>query len=355
MAKKWYMREYQDGDEKEIIEIRKEVFADDETEKQSLNYWKWEFIDNPNGKAEIMLAFNKDDDLLIGHQAYIHRKFNLNNHAIIGSLSCDSMTRKKYRYPFMFHSLDKKCHENLIGSNIDFKYGFGYRSGMKELSEQLGNIMLGYVPVYVLPINCTNIIKKYIKIGILSTIIGKISDLVCTLYRNIFTRKVGYKQIEIVKQFDTSFDILWEKCKNQHKIMQYRDYANLKWRFEDNPEIDYTILKCIDNGELLGYMVLRKTNLFGINCLIICDVLVLNIDTNILNHLDSAAVEYAKTNRCDLVGLILHSSKGYTKYFKRNLYIKSPFKFSMSFGNISMEEQAIINDFYITWMDSDTI
>ena len=355
MAKKWYMREYQNGDEKGIIEIRKEVFADDEIEKQSFDYWKWEFMDNPNGKAEIMLAFNKDDDLLIGHQAYIHHKFNKNNQVIKGSLSCDSMTRKKYRYPFMFYTIDNQCCDNLKKDGIHFKYGFGYRSGMKELSEQSGNKILGYIPIYVLPVNSSNIIKKYIKINALSFIFGLCSNVAFSTLRKLFMYNVERKKIEIVEKFDESFDDLWEQCKNQHNIMQYRDYENLKWRFEDNPKVKYTILKCLEDDKLVGYMVLRNTNIFGLKCLIICDVLALDIDHKILANLDNAAVEYAKKNSCDLVGLMLQSHKGYSKYFKQKLYIKSPFKFSMSFGYICLEEQVVINDFYITWMDSDTI
>lgn len=355
MAKKWYMREYQNGDEKRIIELRKEVFPDDEVEKQSLHYWEWEFMDNPNDKAEIMLAFNKEHDMLIGHQAYIIRKFNMNSKTVKGSLGCDSMTRKKYRYPFMFHNLDEKCKENIKEKGIKFTYGFGYRDGMKELSEQFGNLTLGYIPVYVFPINSSNIIKKYIKLGILALILGLIFNFIYSFLRKLVMINTKKKKIEIVKQFDKSFDSLWEQCKNQHNIMQYRDYENLKWRFEDNPKVNYSIIKCIENEKLIGYMVLRETYLFGLKCLIICDVLALNIDSNILANLDKKAVEYAREKSCDLVGLTLHSNKGYEKYFKKKLYIKSPFKFSMAYSGICMDKEPAINDFYITWMDSDTI
>lgn len=355
MAKKWYMREYQNGDEKGIIEIRKEVFADDEIEKQSFDYWKWEFMDNPNGKAEIMLAFNKEDDLLIGHQAYIQRKFKFFDNILYGALGADTMIRKDYRYPFMLYYMDNQMKENLKNKNIKFNYGFNRRPGIKEITIQLGYEILGTISVYVQPVNSKSIINYYIKNNIISLIIGKPIDFLYTIFRKIKINGLQERKIEISKHFDDSFNDLWDKCSNQFNIMQVRDYENLKWRFEENPKIEYTILKCIDGKELVGYMVLRKAELFGLNCIIICDVLALNKDKNILGSLDKAVTKYAKDNNCDLVGVMMISSGEYYEYFKKYLYIKSPFYFNMYFKNLLSNDRVKHEDFYITWMDSDTI
>ena len=355
MAKKWYMREYQNGDEKEIIEIRKEVFADDEIEKQSFNYWKWEFMDNPNGKAEIMLAFNKEDDLLIGHQAYIKHQFKYFDKILHGALGADTMIKKDYRYSFMLYYMENQIKENLKKQNVEFNYGFNRRKGIKDITVQLGYDILGTIPVYAQPVNSSNIIKYYIKNSILSSIFGCPIDLFYSICRRLKTRGIQERKIEFSKHFDKNFDNLWNKCSQQFNIMQVRDYKSLKWRFEDNPEVDYTILKCIENEELVGYMVLRKTELYGLNCMIICDILAINMDKNIIGSLDIAATKYAKENKCDLVGIMMISHGKYYDYFKKYLYIKSPFYFNMYYKNLLLNDNIKYDDFYITWMDSDTI
>jgi hypothetical protein len=54
-------------------------------------------------------------------------------------------------------------------------------------------------------------------------------------------------------------------------IRQHRSAHYLNWRFRSNPRRNYVVFTATDNGVLVGYLIVRITNIFGMRLGLIVD------------------------------------------------------------------------------------
>ena len=55
--------------------------------------------------------------------------------------------------------------------------------------------------------------------------------------------------------------------------MGVRDRTFLNWRYLKNPARTYTLYRALENGEMIGYLILRKVDLLQFNSAVIVDLL----------------------------------------------------------------------------------
>ena len=122
---KWKISPYQHGDESQIKKLQKEIYGDElEPEKNSIDFWKWEFLCNPFGKAFINTA--KVNKKVVGHYAVIPIEYILLNKIVKAGLAVDAMTHSKYRKQGMFVSLGRSSMEWIKNNNYAFSTGYFY-------------------------------------------------------------------------------------------------------------------------------------------------------------------------------------------------------------------------------------
>ncbi len=61
-----------------------------------------------------------------------------------------------------------------------------------------------------------------------------------------------------------------------YPVMGARDRAFLNWRYFNNPIRNYTLYRATENGEMTGYLILRKVDLLQFNSVVVVDLLALN-------------------------------------------------------------------------------
>src|SRR3989337_1427981 len=92
--KSWRVR---DGDEKDldgILFLRRVAFGEMEKDKLDPKFWKWEFMEGPDGKAFIYVV--EEGEGVIGHFADIPRGFSVDGEVVLGTLSLDLMVHPDY-------------------------------------------------------------------------------------------------------------------------------------------------------------------------------------------------------------------------------------------------------------------
>ena len=72
----WKVRDGDERDSERILSLRRLVFGGMELDKLDPRFWKWEFMDGPDGKGLLYLA--EDGERLAGHFADIPRRFSVN-------------------------------------------------------------------------------------------------------------------------------------------------------------------------------------------------------------------------------------------------------------------------------------
>lgn len=222
MKESWVCRDYERGDEHQILSLFAEVFQ----REMSLAFWKWRFIENPFGKGIIKVLF--DDDKLIGHYAVIPMNVEAQGRLLKAAFSMTTMTHPDYGgrgiFTYLAEETYKLCHQR----GCHFVYGFPNKNSYYGFTHKLGWHGFGHMAA----------LEKKLQSSAKTTSIAKAT-----------------KQIE---HFDDTINSLWDKAKQDYTIIVPRTEEFMNWRFVENPDTDY--LKCIildDNSDISGYVILK--------------------------------------------------------------------------------------------------
>lgn len=355
----WNLRRYEEGDKEKIIALRKIVFKDEDKDKENLDFWDWEFEQNYAGPAKIFLAADKED--VVGHYAVCPANILVNSDLKKGSIVVDVMTHPEYRFQGMFAKIGRYSLDESGKEEIDFSYGFPIRKTVMPGHLKVGWKIAFKLPVYIYPISFAQIIEKFIPVKAVAAVLGLIPQLI---YRGIERIRTIRSAKYIIKESDYFEDTpeleeFIDKTRLQHKIMQLRDYSFLNWRYNANRYREYKIF-CIygAEGDMLGYIVLRRTDIYGLDCITIIDIQALQLNNKIINVLLRCAHKYARECNAALVGCMINQSR-YKRRMLANLYIKSPyiFKFIVHRNrDIDYEDDILTNtNWHITWADTDDL
>jgi GNAT superfamily N-acetyltransferase len=223
MKDTWICRDYQSGDESQILTLYKEVNA----REMALSHWIWKFIQNPFGQSIMKLLF--DGDKLIGFYAVIPMELRVGGGSRKAALSVNTMTHPDYQKQGIFTYLAEETYKNCQQEGISLVYGFPNKNSYNGFTHKLGWRGFGKMTV----------LEKQLE----ARTAGEIGW-------------VG--NIRRVERYDESVDILWDKIKDDYHIIVPRNEEFLNWRFTKHPGIKYEkVIFQGNNNEILGYMVLK--------------------------------------------------------------------------------------------------
>jgi len=223
MKNSWICRDYQTGDESQILALNNE-FND---RKITLEHWKWKFIENPFGKAIIKLMF--DGEKLIGHRGAIPVVVSIPGRDIPSAQTVNNLTHPDYRRLGISTHLAKAICEAAKEQGIKFMYNF---------INPDSHLVHSKIDVWQM-LDQRNAWKK--KLPTKSTF--------------TMLRSCPIKQIE---RFDHRVDRLWDRVKQDYVVVVPRTAKFLNWRFTQHPTEEYSKFVVEDNsGEISGYLVLK--------------------------------------------------------------------------------------------------
>ena len=90
----WIVRDGNKTDMERILSLRGVVFREEEKDKIDPRFWRWEFLEGPNGPGLIYIV--EDGSKIVGHFADIPRLFSVQGGPILGTLSLDLMVHPDY-------------------------------------------------------------------------------------------------------------------------------------------------------------------------------------------------------------------------------------------------------------------
>jgi len=91
----WVVRDGSEENMQEILSLRRIVFGEMEKDKLDPEFWKWEFMEGPDGAARVYLV--KEREMIAGHLADLPKRFCVEGKTVIGSLTLDMMVHPDYR------------------------------------------------------------------------------------------------------------------------------------------------------------------------------------------------------------------------------------------------------------------
>jgi GNAT superfamily N-acetyltransferase len=349
----WEVRDGNEKDLKEILSLRKIVFGEMEKDKLDERFWRWEFEEGPEGKAFIYIV--EDENRIIGHFADIPRQFSVEGGVVLGTLSLDLMVYPDYWRKGIFGAMGRYGAQRVKQENGIFLTAFPIRSETIHGLKKIGWKEVGKLPVLVYPIKFSGIINRYLRFPHLSLLLGGVTRFFYLLFFG-WKKKKGMEEVAIekVSSLDNSFDDFWQKAKSLHPIVGVRNRNYLAWRYLQHPTRNYIIYRARKNGEMKGYIVLRKVELLSFNSAVIVDLLAL--DEMSLAALVEKGIEHSRQEGADLLGFMVPSSHLYYTILKGMGFLPSLKTFLFMIYPLSGREIFLSpGKWYVNWGDTDVI
>jgi len=345
-----------DGDERDserILSLRRLVFGEFERDKLRPEFWKWEFMDGPDGKAFIYMA--EDDGELAGHFADIPRRFSVNGEVSLGTLSLDLMVHPDYRRRGIFDQMGRYAARRVREGNGLFMTAFPIRKETIGGLLKIGWEVVGGLPVLVHPIRFRGIINRYLHFPLLSCLAGGIArGIYSFLWGGRREEIPGKIELEEVTELDERFDSFWKRASTICPILGMRDRIFLSWRYFKNPVRTYTLCRSMENGEMTGYLILRKVDLLNFNSMVIVDLLALNDQG--FRKLVQWGIGQSEREGADLLGCMIPQWHPYYRALKGMGFLPSGKTFSYMIYRTEREKVPVASEnWYVNWGDTDVI
>ncbi|MBI9073909.1 MAG: GNAT family N-acetyltransferase [Desulfatibacillum sp.] len=273
----WQARPYQQGDEHEILKLRRAVFGQVDPVRALLDTWRWQFQCNPAGPGFIMLAEDRGD--IVGQYAAIPVRMLVDGEEILCGYSCDTMVHPDYHRQRIFVSLANLVYEDMeINHGIHSVWGFPNENSMPGFTKKLGWQSAGcFLARITLP---------------------KVSALLGDRRKERRPLYLG-KGVEAkpIMEFGPEFDQLWREHKPQTGIIQVRDRAYLQWRYLGVAGFEYEPFGVFLENRLQGYFVLRFQTISGVRVCSLVDSFPI-LDPKTMDGLATAVRDYGALRGC---------------------------------------------------------
>ncbi|HEV8374844.1 MAG TPA: GNAT family N-acetyltransferase [Candidatus Polarisedimenticolia bacterium] len=218
-------RRYQPGDERGIVRLFRLTFR----QRKSLSRWRWEFLENPYGKANIVLLESEKAGI-VGHYGGIVLRFNFQGDVIPASQLVDVMIHPAFRGRATLERLVRAYIETSRDDGIKLLYGFN------EVAVARSN-------------------RRYF-----GAELALVSEWVHEISRSqaLYEPADDDPEVSPAARFDAQADALWERVKGSYPCAAVRDSRYLNWRYSARSDRDYVRWQATDpsSGRIVGVAVL---------------------------------------------------------------------------------------------------
>jgi hypothetical protein len=226
-------RNYQPGDERGIIRLFQMTFR----KRKSVSRWRWQFLENPYGKANIVLL-ETDKAGIVGHMGGILVRFNFQGDIIPASQIVDVMIHPAFRGRATFDRLGRAYIQNSRDNGIKLLYGFNEDVVARSYRRFFGA-----------------------ELALVSEWVHEIprSQALCEPADND-------PKVSPAARFDAQADALWGRIKGGYPCATVRDSRYLNWRYSPRSDRDYAFWQVADpsSGRIVAMVVLGASESDGL-------------------------------------------------------------------------------------------
>jgi len=260
-----------------ILNLTKKTFGDVEIANSS--YFDWQYRDNPEGKAIVLLAQDDSNGSIIGTNTLIPIRLIVDQQEILSSLACNVQIHPDYQKKGIFSKLLSSMPSTALKNNISSLFAIPNDNSFKSFIKT-GSIEVIQLPLLGRPIKFSH----YFKFPL---------NKILYIFDNFWKKKPFENDVEL---FDGNFDDFEKLAKKKSEtisIIQSRKKEFLKWRYLNHPTRKYQIYVLKINNELKGYIIIKTHIINQKKIGVILDYIVdAETQTKSLQSLVDKAIEY---------------------------------------------------------------
>jgi len=244
------VREYQKGDEEQIIELLEQAFPHwpgYNIQKSKLDFWKWKYFKDNNLRG-IVVAESQGKIIGCGHG--VNREIKIGNGLYLMRFGGDVAVHQDYRRMGIYgkmRDLSKKIRRE---NGVDMVFSATTNPIMIESGKKRGSTKF---PQEIIEMVFIDEIEKE-NLGLMKSVGYKVFK--SWKKRLVPKSSEGRFTVTEVSEFGEETDRFWTKIKDDYNFIINRDSSNLNWRYCDPRSGYYKVLAVYENDELYGYSVL---------------------------------------------------------------------------------------------------
>lgn len=358
MNPNYIIKNYEERDWQGLSILFNDVFGKEITPQ----YFKWKNVSNPQGKSIIKITTSEDK--IIGLSCIWKFKMNIMGESIFAGQSVDAMVDSNYRRMGIFENMAMKAIEDMENEGLQLRFNFPNDAAYRASTNKINIKKVCDIPQYIKILNGREAFSMFSNNKLVKIVGGAIVDL----YGKIRTAAIRINKNYIIREiewFDNSFDLFWDKVKNDYPIAIERSSQYLNWRYLGRPN-KYKVFAAYQNGEIICYIVAateEKTGKNGEKLLLghIADLVCSRDHKNAAIKLIIYAEEYLKANGACAVSCWMIKKWFYSSILTRLafLQLRSPSVLAvLPVGEMIKSMSNYVydwNNWYITIGDSDYI
>jgi hypothetical protein len=288
-----YTRQYQEGDDEEIVALLKTSFHYWEKRQQAVDYWRWRYLQSPN-KTHIAISTVEDRIAGVGH--CIQLKVKLGEKVVTASYDDDYATYPQYRKIGVYKAVTNLADS--IKNDIGADFCYWITTNPIVLTKAMIHQQVTFSTPFSDLVRIRDVDRFLEKVPIENpqTLKTEFSNTPATIHIDDAERKIKLRDLDL---FDEDFDRFYEKIVDGYDYIMMRNHQYMNWRFIQNPETTYKIKAAELDGEIVGYAVLEVEDYDGYSIGSIFDLftfqdrydLVKSIFKELVAYFDSTGVE----------------------------------------------------------------
>jgi GNAT superfamily N-acetyltransferase len=267
----WNLGWYQEADKSGILTLNELQYGKGELTQE--DHFDWFYSGNPAGQAIVPVAKDAATGQVVGFHLCVPLWLALSGVPGLCYLGVNILVHPDYRRQGIFSAINHLSFEKCRERGALFFYSIA-----NPISVQ-GSRKLGFfeakLPLLVRPLDISLLTQARSfnpALRLMANAGWRISST--TIWRPERPGDRQGLQVSAETHFNESFDHFWQRAATKYDIALIRDRAFLTWRFCEAPLRHYQILTARQGGELVGYAVLRCTEIRGVQSGLIMDFLV---------------------------------------------------------------------------------
>jgi predicted N-acetyltransferase YhbS len=356
---KYIIREANQDDISGIARLRHTIkeFRPIETE-EFISFWNSLIKSNPCLIQQVLVAVNEQGEM-VAHYAMVPFRFLKDGELLLGGFLCQLMVHEDYRQELIFPRMELKFLRDYKDRGFNFAFSLGNREKVVKAHLSFGFCKIGDLPVYAKPYKHTVIARRRIKSNILNAVMMPglfIAEKLIQLKR---TSGNGDLAATEIPKFDSSIDQFLTDVRRHFPYSALRNSTILNWRFAGSPAVKYRILVTREEGNIIGYAVLRRMEMNRFDVLAIVDILFSPDRIDAGNSLLNAVHKIAVQLNVEMSACLLNSYDPLCPVLKKCGYFKTPETFSLFVhepkGATPHFREDTFDKWHLTWFDNDAV
>lgn len=313
-AVEWEIEGYRAGDEADMLGLFKLVFGNE----RSLDHWTWQFKNCPYGGPFATLAWRRSDRLLVGQHVVMLNRLNVKGRSVGGCHSLDLAVHPDYRGQRIFDITARDCFARCVAHGIQFVMAFPNASSYPGFVRTLGWNRILYPNRYLMRVGLGAPLRRTLR-GV--PLVANATDVVFRLmwrlqlsvrHALLARQTEGEVAIAISGTVPEGHDALWDACRSQEVLSLWKDAQYFRWRYDENPEHEFTYLYLVKNGAIVALAVIV---LVGADATI-CELMALEHEVSLGRLLVSHVCLHASRRGADKVRFLGHDSGFFDEVFQ---------------------------------------